>query len=814
MMTNTRIIALNNEWYYKLHKNHKKLSLSDVLDKKIKQFTKTNIPGSILNDLLKNKIIADPFYSDNEKMVDWVSECDWVYKKVFDAADLSFDTLVFDGIDTVSEVWFNGKLLGVTDNMFRQYTFGISEIIKPKKNELKVILLSPISYAKAEELKYGKLPVALNSTRAYIRKAQYSFGWDWGPSLPNAGIWKTVYLKKSEEVIISEFAFKTLRIREDYVTIEVQFKLPKTIAAGSHYLIEMKRSGFKQALDGKCISGNNKVKFEVVNPKLWWPNGMGEQNLYNVELIVLNENKEEIAAVAKKIGIRTVKLSLKENGEKTFKFIINGKPLFIKGANWIPIDSFLDRGTEKGYEELIALAANANMNMLRVWGGGIYESDVFYDLCDKYGLLVWQDFMFACGSYPEHRDFLSSVEKEVRQNVERIRNHPSIALWCGNNENEWIWTQEQTSSYIEMPGYNIYHKLIPGILKEKKIGEPYWPSSPFGSDKDPNSQTSGNRHQWYIWSFWKDYTTVIEDSSLFVSEFGFQGAANRDTLDAVIPKNERNIQSEIAEHHNKQVEGPERVIRFLSAHLPLRTEWEDYIYLTQLNQGLALKTCLEHWRTNEKTNGSIIWQLNDVWTVISWSLVDSSAAPKMSYYFVKDSFNNIFSKVSITDKEIIINIINDSEKQFRGNLNLESTKLPGGDTEVLKRINISLLGSKTIRLPLGKIDINNSLITSSIYSKENSIIHRNYFVEKEWKHITLPKAKVDIKHNKEENAITIKAKTPIIFGDLYSKGVVFAKRGFILLKNESVIIEYKATNREELDISKLKLFTLNDYLSS
>lgn len=812
-MTKNKNIELNFDWNYKLYKNYKSLPLPGELLKNIKRFTKTNLPSTILNDLLKNKIIPDPFYSDNERLSGWVSECDWIYKKVFNADDLSYNQLVFEGIDTISEIWFNGKLLGKTDNMFVEYTFNLSGLLKKKKNELKVVLFSPVNYAKKEEAKHGKLSVALDSTRAYIRKAQYSFGWDWGPTLPNAGIWKNVYLKKADEISIKDFSFKTISIKNNSAKVEVQFECSELKTKNYNYSVIIKLDGEILSKSGKCVKGSNKIKLEIPKPKLWYPNGMGEQNLYALDLNILNDSNEKIFNLSKQVGIRTVELRLKEKNEKTFKFIINNEPSYIKGANWIPIDSLLDRGTDKKYQKLISLAAKANMNMLRVWGGGIYEKDIFYELCDKYGLLVWQDFMFACGSYPEHEEYLQNVENEVNQNVERIRNHSCIALWCGNNENEWIWTQENFTSYKEMPGYNIYHKVIPGILKEKNITEPYWPSSPFGSDKDPNSQTSGNRHQWYIWSFWKDYKTVVEDNSLFVSEFGFQGAANRDTLEAVIPKSERNIQGEIVEHHNKQVEGQERVIRFLSAHLPLKTNWEDFIYLSQLNQGLALKTCLDHWRTNEKTFGSIIWQINDVWPVISWSLVDSDTNPKMSYNFVKDSFNSIMSTVTCRDKVISVKINNDGQRVFTGYLEIGITELSGGKTKLLKVIPLKFKGSKIVNLPPVKMDMNNSLLTSTVYSNKKVLLHRSFYLKKEWKHARLTKARVVFKHDKENKSVIIKTKKAIIFGDLYLKGFVFEERGFILLGNEIIAIKYKSTSGKELELSKLKLFSLNNYLS-
>ena len=381
-----------------------------------------------------------------------------------------------------------------------------------------------------------------------------------------------------------------------------------------------------------------KISFRIKDPKLWWPNGEGEQNLYLLNVKIVDDNNFVLDEVVKNVGIRKIELVLKDKNKSTFKFRINHKDIFCKGVNWIPADSFLPRVAHKKYSDLLSYAKQANINMVRVWGGGTYESDEFYNLCDEMGLLVWQDFMFACGSYPENDDFLANVKEEVTQNVLRLQHHACLALWCGNNENEWIWFQEQKSSYKKMPGYKIFHRVIPKILKKIDHDRPYWPSSPFGNDDDPNSYNSGNTHQWNIWSKWIDYKTVKNDRSLFVTEFGFQGPANKDTFKKYLPKKNRNISDKIFEHHNKQIEGPERIIKFLSSHLPIKTGWDDYLYLTQLNQAFALKTCLEYWRTNGRTNGSIIWQLNDCWPVTSWSIIDSDINPKIAYYFVKNTF--------------------------------------------------------------------------------------------------------------------------------------------------------------------------------
>jgi beta-mannosidase len=486
--------------------------------------------------------------------------------------------------------------------------------------------------------------------------------------------------------------------------------------------------------------------------------------------------------------------------------------------NWIPADSFLTRVNAKKYRRLLTFAKNANANMIRVWGGGIYENDEFYDLCDELGLLVWQDFMFACAAHPENQQFLNTVTEEITQNVERLRNHPSIAIWCGNNENEWTWYRLEQRSYKEMPGYKIFQKLIPDLMKTLDSSRPYWQTSPFGFDEDPNSQKTGNRHQWDIWSFWGDYKKVKSDQSLFVTEFGFQGPANKQTFNKIISKQKRNIQSSSFEYYNKQIEGPERVFRFLAGHLPVKTNWSDFIYLAQLNQGFALKTCIEHWRTNNVTNGSIIWQINDCWPVTSWALVDSESIPKMSYYFSK----NVFSKSILYFKKersrLKINLLNGREVN---RATFETIVIDSKSGKYLFRESKRLLENKRKQIELNRINTaelpedKNWIIVATFYDRVKNVIHRNYYTEKEWKHLKLPKVRIKFRQLRtmDKNSLILKTDKPAFFVDVHYPGLTFSDRGFILLLGEEKRLEIIATKDKEVKKNIIKIFSLNDYLN-
>ena len=811
-------IVLNKNWKFKVS------DISGELEK-FNKWMSCSVPGTVHTDLLELGLIEDPFFEDNELKLQWISNCDWIYKTSFDLPD-EFESdspviIVFEGLDTIAEVWLNKEHIGNFNNMFRRYELDITSKIKDKNNELEIKFTSPIKYAKALEEKHGELYVEVNTERVYIRKAQYSFGWDWGPSFPTMGIYKPIYLLQKNKASIKNLKFNTVEISKSKAIVEVDIEIENSIDPNCK--LEVSLSLMDRMIDEKAVtkvSTTNKIRMEIDNPALWWPCCQGDQPLYNLKAI-LKDNNEKIIDLSKRtVGIRTVELLLKKDGENTFKFLINKKEIFIKGVNWIPTDSFLPRVSEEKYIKLLSLAKEANCNMIRVWGGGIYEQDIFYTLCDEIGLLVWQDFMFACGSYPEHDEFIENVNIEIKQNVERLQHHPSIAMWCGNNECEWQWYSNREDDISKLPGYNIYHQIIPSLLKNIDPLRPYWPSSPFGYDEDPNDQNSGNTHQWNIWSNWIDYSEVTKDNSLFVSEFGFQGSANINTLEKCLSPEHRKIQDGKFEFHNKQVEGQDRIFKFLSAHLPISTQWEDFIYLSQLNQGLALKRCIEHWRANRpRTNGSIIWQLNDCWPVVSWSLVDSSYLPKLAYYFVKRAFAPVGILFRRENSNLKIYGLNQGSGSFKGYIKLAIISLVRGD--VLYEINKESLLRENSYKPIINIpkayqkNLGEYIYIVTLNNEKDELITRNHYIAREWKHIQSPKSKINIRRSssKKKDEIIITSNYPAYFVDLYHPKISFSDRGFILLPGETKKIKIVINNFDQVDPKKIEVYSLNKYLS-
>ena len=805
---------LHENWVLKMACNNG-AELPDTFDLPDKGIAAT-IPGTVHTDLLNAGLIPEPFASDNETDLKWISTCDWLYETRFDypATDDKNLTLylVFEGIDTYAQISLNGKVLATVDNMFLRHTFRIDQMIRQGTNNLSILFYSPFQYTAMNERPLRQFSSARFPERVFIRKAQYSFGWDWGPSFPTMGLWRPVYLEWRDKAVIRSFYFETTSLRDDRA--EVRIKTEVEDSAEESYRVEAVFEG-----DGQRFSKENpsdeEFRLIIERPKLWWPQGYGEPFLYDLQLKLKDSSGRELDILQTKVGLRTVKLELQTGQGKAFRFRINGKLLYLKGANWIPADSFLPRVTPDKYRYLLNMAQQANMNILRVWGGGIYEDDLFYRLCDEQGILVWQDFMFACAAYPENEEFLANVQKEIEYNVKRLQAHPSVLIWCGNNENEWIWYRDTYEPMTDMPGYNLFHQIIPQWLQTLDPTRPYWPSSPFGDEEDPNDPASGNRHQWDIWSHWVDYSEVIHDRSLFVTEFGFQGPADYYTFAKYLKEDELQPQSRVFEFHNKQEEGPERIYRFLSGHLPVKEDIHSYIYLAQMNQAFALKHCLEHWRLRRpETAGSIIWQINDCWPVTSWSLIDSELIPKPAYYEVRRVFADVL--LAFKNSNGLIELFLDRSSAFSGLLKLHKVNTPDGKTELIETSQIRIAEDESFPqkvFSLSPQEINRrDIFVASLYDEQGKLIARNYAVSSRWKYYHLPydASEPQIHLDVDAHIISLATSIPLFFVILRHPQARFSDSGFIILPGEKidVIFEGKIESENEVEIR-----FLNQYLT-
>ncbi|MEP7168826.1 MAG: sugar-binding domain-containing protein, partial [Bacteroidota bacterium] len=512
-------VSLNQHWQFQ-YKN---------------KWYKTEVPNSIHTDLLNNKLIEDPFYRDNETKLQWIDTIDWEYKKEFDVDSSLLKKqvveIIFKGLDTYADVFLNGKIILSADNMFREWKIDCKKNLHAGKNELKIIFHSSSKKAKEfyENYPYKKLP---GEERVMVRKAQYHFGWDFAPRFVTCAVWGDVELIGWDYFKIENVSFQTDSVINNQAFVKGSFEINSTEDSRFHFSVTTKTSNEKLIHYSTALKkGINETPFyfTIKNPKLWWCNGSGEQYLYDL-FIELTDKTGNLITAEKKFGIRTIEVVQQPDSAGTsFYFKINNIPVFMKGANYIPQDVFLNRVTDVKYESLLKSVKDANMNMLRVWGGGIYEKEKFYELCDQYGILVWQDFMFACAMYPSDKNFFLNVKEEAEEQVKRLCNHTCIAMWCGNNENSegwhrWGW-QDSYSEKDRTEIWNGYQKLFDDILPtavKKYSNTFYWETTPKFGRGDKRHTKEGDAHNWFVWHDGEPFENYEQKVPRFMSEFGFQ----------------------------------------------------------------------------------------------------------------------------------------------------------------------------------------------------------------------------------------------------------------------------------------------------
>ncbi len=605
------------------------------------------VPGSVHTDLLRLDRIPDPFVADNELQVQWVAERAWEYRVTFDVdpaileADQVF--LVCEGLDTLARVSFNGDGLGDTDNMFRRYRWDVTDLLEAGDNEMHVFFRSTVEAMLGEQAEEPLIgPSQSIPGGAHVRKAPCQFGWDWGPQLPPTGIWKPVRLEAYATARLENVHVRQQHRDDGSVLIQAALNVERWRDADLRAVCRIEAPDgtviqTEGALPGRSTSGELMIVLET--PELWWPNGYGSQPLYEVEVLLL-EQDQVLDRRALNLGLRTLALRREPDAFGiSFTFVVNGVPIFAKGANWIPADSFPTRLTRSHLEHLLKSAADAHMNMLRVWGGGLYESDDFYELCDTYGLLVWQDFAFACSVYPTDNAFFENVRVEARQNIRRLRHHPSLALWCGNNEMEWGWAhwgwKERVPARYKQAYDEMFHRLLPQLCVQEDPERPYWPSSPSSGDPamDPASVRAGDTHNWEVWHGNEPFEHYRTHPTRFVSEFGFQSLPALETIRTYADREDWNMTSYIMEHHQRNAAGNGKIINYMTDYFKLPKDFESLVILTQLLQTEAVRTGVEYWRrSRERTSGTLYWQLNDCWPVASWASLDYYGRWKALHY--------------------------------------------------------------------------------------------------------------------------------------------------------------------------------------
>ncbi len=656
------------------------------------------VPGCVHTDLLKNGLIPDPFFGINEQQLQWIGEKDWVYETTFDMPKSLLQhenvELVFKGLDTYATVSLNDSLVLSADNMFREWRKACKELLKEKRNHLVVRFRNVFD----ENLpKYNKAPFRLqayaNNDQAdvkiamYSRKAQFHYGWDWGPRLITCGIWRPVCLEGWSGVKIKNVHVQQQNVSTSGAEIISVFEILSTRNQRARLTATLD----KVQLNSEMVDLHNGLNKVVVNgriaqPKLWWTNGLGEQWLYSYRATAETEARQSDEYTTR-IGVRSLEVVREKDSLGTTLFVLlNGVPVFMKGANYIPQDNFQNRVSAERYEFIIRSAAQANMNMLRVWGGGIYEEDTFYEMCDKYGVLIWHDLMFACAMYPADEGFLQNVKHEVIDNVSRIRNHASLALYCGNNENDiswhnWGWKKlypPEIQHTYEQDHHKLFYEVIPSALKEADSTRYYHPSSPLAGFNNVASN-AGDIHYWDVWHGKKPFESYLDNIARFVSEYGFQSYPELSTVKKFTEPADRELHSAVMLSHQRCMSDERRdkeygnrlIQTYMEQHFNVPKDFESYLYVSQVLQAEGVKIAMEaHRRSMPFCMGSLYWQIDDCWPVASWSSIDCYGRWKALHYAARAAYAPVIISPVFTRDDVKFSLVSDRLESLAGTLDI------------------------------------------------------------------------------------------------------------------------------------------------
>jgi len=796
-----------------------------------KEWSSASIPGNIHTDLLNDKLIEDPYYRLNEKSQQWIGETDWEYQTEFavDKKLLRKDkvSLVFQGLDTYADVYLNDVKILKSDNMFRTWRVDVKPHLIEGNNKLRIYFhnVFKVNKPKYDNAEF-RLQAFANNDQAdvklnlYSRKAGFHYGWDWGPRLVTAGVWRPIVLEAWNDIKIDNVYYRQSNVSKNNAQITSEFDISAVSATTAE--INIKHEG--KVLATKQVNlkaGENTVlvPFSIENPDLWWTNGLGEQPLYTFESTLSSKDGSIDKNVAR-IGIRSLEVIRdKDSFGKSMYIKLNGVPVFMKGANYIPQDNFQNRVTKEKYEHIIESAKAANMNMLRVWGGGIYEEKQFYDLCDENGLLVWQDIMFACGMYPADKDFLENVKNEVIDNVTRLQNHPSVALYCGNNENEiswyeWGWKDkydDATQKKYEENLKTLFYKTIPEAITQVDPDRYYHPSSPMADIGASRPKENGDSHYWGVWHGKEPFANFDKNVSRFNSEYGFQSYPEFASIKKFSIEEDWDLESDVMHSHQRCMSderkdkdyGNRLINEYLERNFHTPKDFENYVYVVQALQAKGVNQAIEAHRRKRTDNycmGTMYWQINDCWPVASWSSIDYYGKWKALHYQVKKAYQQILishkeqnGKIHTYVVSDQLNSITDAELKLQL-LDFEGNELWTSNEKIEITSNTSqIYHSIDLQSDTPDFDKQSAYIKSSLSAGNKLITENSYFFDFE-KNLNLPKSKIDFSTKRVNGGyeLTINSKT-------------LAKYVFISIQNDKVFLE---DNYFDLDANSPKTIFL------
>lgn len=790
-------INLNENWQFK--------KVADTV------WNSATVPGNVFSDLLYHQFIEDPFIGNNEEKVQWVSETDWEYKTTFslseDLLEKKHFELNFDGLDTYASVYLNDSLILKANNAFRKWDVDVKPLLKAE-NELRLVFESTSKYEKEaqEKLSY-ELP---EGERVFTRKAQFQYGWDWGPKLNTSGIWRPIKLVAWNDFKIRETFLNQIELKDSIAKFILDIKVEAKDKSNLTYGVYVNNKLNVEYSD----QNKSEIIFDIKNPKLWWPHNLGEPYLYDIKVVV-KDGRKILDSISVKKGLRTVELATERdsNGE-SFYFKVNDVPVYAKGANYIPQHSFQNEVKNSDYERLLSDVVDANMNMLRVWGGGIYEDDKFYDLCDEKGILVWQDFMFACAMYPGDTEFLDNVAKEAEQNVKRLRNHPSIALWCGNNEssegwNRWGWQADRSEEEKEEIWNNyikVFDSILPKVVNQYS-NTSYWQTSPKYGRGNPLYKSEGDAHDWWIWHDGYPFEHLEDNVPRFMSEFGFQSFPSYEVIQFINQKDSIDITSEGFKNHQKHSRGFQIIETYMQRDFPVPDSAEDYVYMSQLVQAYGITKGIEaHRRAKPYNMGTLYWQLNDCWPAVSWSSIDYFGNWKALHYKAKRSFENILVSSKVENETLKTWVVNDGLEDISGKLSLKLMNFSG---KVIwsneEQISVKPLSSEVkFELDLKALNFNKGeTVLVSTFNGDSSFF---YFVKP--KDLKLHQAEIQKIITKTNDGFSVELSSSTLQKDVFlytnAKGH-FSDNFFDLMPDESKTVYFK-TEVNSLDDLAVKTF--------
>ncbi len=801
---------------------------------------KATVPGTVHTDLLKKKKIEDPYYRDNEPKLQWIGEKNWEYQCTFsvneDVLNKEHIELVFEGLDTYAEVFLNEDKILSANNMFRKWEVDCKSKLRKGNNSIRVVFNNSVQI---NEKANNESRYKYSDTYVFTRKAAYQYGWDWGPVFITSGIWKPAYIRAWNVARLEDVHIIQNEISEKKASLTAKCIINSSIRQTAEIKVFASQLNKTFSKKTELQAGVNLVDIGITidSPKLWWSRGLGDPFLYQFTTQVNCGVKNNSNSVVTNTGIRTVKVIQKPDSiGNNFYVELNGVPVFMKGADYIPQDMFPPRANDSVYQFTIQQAVMANMNMLRVWGGGFYENDIFYDLCDKNGILVWQDFMFACAMYPGTNEFFENVKMEVIDNVTRLRNHACIALWCGNNENfigwkDWGWSKpysKSDSAQVWHDYLKLYEDLLPNLVQQYDPGKFYWPSSPKHGWGYPVNK-DGDVHYWGIWHDEEPFECFDKKENIgrFMSEYGFQGMPEMRSIKEFTLPEDRNVRSDVMKLHQKHRVGFPVIDKYINWYYKWPKDFEAYTYVSQLVQARGIGQAIEtHRRSMPHCMGTLYWQLNDLYPVTSWASIDVYGRWKALHYRVKELYQEYMTTIHKEGNLLKVYIVSDKLKD--ASMQLEITMLDFNGKEVMnKKQNLvvkantskpyfeihidSLLGAK--RKPKWMLESKNVVHVKLLENGNVKATHDYYFAAP--KDLLLSKPLITVKEVKKEGneyilELTTDKLAKNVFLSLYDYEVFFNNNYFDLIPGKPCTVRCRSVKSIEKIAEKIHTYSLYD----